>query len=108
MSASISPSSSSVNSQRTIPRASGVSNGRLHDHSAEERSPEPEREQAPKSVAVVGKGAGSQGFGQPGSSDALFNNGSDAGSGGNRRPTSKIEPPYSPEKPRTAQIDLLA
>jgi hypothetical protein len=109
MSALISTNTASISSQRTIPRASAVSNGRLHDHSADERSQEPKREQETEPVAVVPKNAEVQSFGQSsGSFEDVFVTNVDEGQCCTLRTGSRDKTPYSPEKPRSAKIDLLA
>ncbi len=108
MSASVSRNTASFGAQRTIPRASGVSNGRLHERSADERQPATESQEELKSVAVVGRGADLQGFGHTRTSFELFGDHSGTGDSTKLRIVSKEKSPYSPDQPHIAKIDLLA
>jgi hypothetical protein len=110
MSASISANTAAVSSPRTIPRASGVSNGRLQDRSADERSPEPKRQDEAKTVSVVSQSSEVQGLGQDSPPfDTLFEEVSgDEQCCAPQDPSSAKKTPYSVEKRRTARIDLLA
>jgi len=109
MSAPIFTSTSSLSSQRTIPRASRVGNGRLQNRWAGERPAEPLHEpKPPNPVGSVNGAAEKPSYRSPESLEELFVTPPLEARGRRLKMASKGEPPYTSEKPRKPQIDFLA
>ncbi len=110
MSASISANTASLSAPRTIPRTSGVGNGRLHNQRAGERPPDsqPEEEQQP---APGGNSSETQDHRSPRAAkslEELFAPRPEDADGRRLQLVPKEKTPYSPEGPRKPQIDLIA